>query len=100
MLTFPLLIVLLLGALYSQLAHHSAAAGALRGMAAVSAGLIIATGLKLVPALKSNVLGKPLCVALGLASFVAMAWLRLPLAWVLLGLGTLGWALAWKKLGP
>jgi chromate transporter len=100
MLTFPLVIVVLLGALYSQLAHLSAAAGALRGMAAVSAGLIIATGLKLMPALKTNVLGRPLCVALGLASFVGVAWLRLPLAWVLLGLGALAWAMAWKKLGP
>ncbi len=100
MLAFPLVIVLLLGVLYSQLAHHSAAAGALRGMAAVSAGLIIATGLKLMPALKANVLGRPLCVLLGLASFVGIAWLRLPLAWVLLGLGALGWVTAWRKLGP
>ena len=100
MLTFPLVIVLLLGALYSQLAHHSAAAGALRGMAAVSAGLIVATGLKLIPTLKTNVLGRPLCLLLGVSAFVGIAWLRLPLGWVLLGLGSLGWAVAWKKLGP
>lgn len=100
MLTFPLVIVLLLGMLYSQLAHHSAAAGALRGMAAVSAGLIIATGLKLIPTLRANVLGRTLCLLLGLAAFVAVAWLRLPLAAVLLSLGALGWFVAWKRLGP
>jgi tellurite resistance protein TehA-like permease len=29
-----------------------------------------------------------------------MAWLRLPLAWVLLVLGTAGLALAWRRLEP
>jgi chromate transporter len=100
MLGFPLLIVLLLVVLYGQLAHLPAATGALRGMAAVSAGLIIATGLKLVPALRSNVLGRPLCLLLGAASFAGIAWLRLPLAGVLAVLGGLGWWLAWRKLRP
>ncbi len=98
MLCFPLAIVLLLAALYAQLAHHPAAAGALRGMGAVAAGLIVATGLKLVPALRGNVLGRPLCLLLAAAAFVGIAWLRLPLAWVLLGLGALGWTVAWLKL--
>lgn len=98
MLCIPLVIVLLLVLLYGQLAHLPAAAGALRGMAAVSAGLIMATGIKLIPALSRNVLGRPLCLLLGVAAFVAVAWLRLPLAWVLLTLGALGWWLAWRKL--
>ncbi len=100
MLTFPLLIVLLLAVLYGQWAHLPAAAGALRGMAAVSAGLIIATGLKLMPGLRSNVLGRPLCLLLGLGTFVGIAWLRLPLAGVLVVLGGLGWWLAFRRLGP
>jgi hypothetical protein len=29
-----------------------------------------------------------------------MAWLRLPLAWVLLALGAAGMALAWRRLEP
>lgn len=98
MLFFPLLVVLLLAALYAQLAHHPAAAGALRGMAAVAAGLIAATGLKLMPALKTNVMGRPLCALLGAAAFAGVAWLRLPLAWVLLSLGALGWLVAWRRL--
>lgn len=100
MLTFPLVIILLLAALYGQVAHLPAAAGALRGMAAVAAGLIIATGLKLMGALKTNLLGRTLCSVLGLATFVGIAWLRLPLASVLLGLGAIGWFVAWKRTAP
>jgi chromate transporter len=69
-------------------------------MGAVAAGLITATGLKLVPALKKNVLGVPLCAALGVASFIAIAWLRLPLAWMLVGLGSIGCIAAYRRLAP
>lgn len=100
MLSIPLVIVLLLATLYGQLAHLPAAAGALRGMAAVAAGMIIATALRLIPALKHNPLGRPLCLVLGLLTLAGVAWLRLPLAWVLLSLGSLGWFMAWRKLGP
>lgn len=99
MLTFPAMIVLLLAILYGQVGHHTAVAGALRGMGAVAAGLVIATGLRLMPALNANVLGRGTCVALGLLGFVGIAWLRLPLAWVMLALGGIGWGLAWKRLG-
>lgn len=100
MLSFPLVIVLLLATLYGQLAHLPAAAGALRGMAAVAAGMIIATALRLIPALKDNPLGRPLCLALGLATLAGVAWFRVPLAWVLLSLGGVGWFVAWRRLGP
>jgi chromate transporter len=61
MLTVPLVLVLLLAVLYAQFAGHPGVAGALRGMGAVAAGLIAATGLKLFGALKKNVLGLRLC---------------------------------------
>lgn len=99
MLTFPLLVVLALALVYAQFSANPHVAGALRGMGAVAAGLITATGLKLVPALRKNVMGVPLCVALGIASFVAIAWLRLPLAWVLVALGGIGCVAAYRKLG-
>ena len=98
MITFPLLVVLALALLYAEFASSPQMAGAIRGMGAVAAGLITATGLKLMPALKKNVLGVPLSAALGVASFVAIAWLKLPLAWVLLALGGLGCVLAFRKL--
>ena len=100
MLAAPLVIVLLLALVYAQFAGHPGVQGALRGMGAVAAGLIAATGLKLFGALQKNVLGLPLCIALGVLSFIAIALLRWPLAYVLLGLGGLACAVAYKKLAP
>ncbi len=100
MLTVPLVLVLLLGVFYAHFASHPGAAGALRGMGAVAAGLIAATGLKLFAALKSNVLGIRTCVAFGAACFAAIALLRWPLAYVLLGLGGLACVMAYRGLRP
>jgi len=100
MLAVPLLVVLLLALLYARYAQHPAVAGALRGMGAVAAGLIIAVGLRLFSTLRGNVLGLGRCVALGGLCFVAVALLRWPLAYVLLGLGTLASGLAYRRLAP
>lgn len=99
MLTVPLLVVVLLAALYAGVAQYPAAQGALRGMGAVTAGLITATGLKLIGALRKNAMGLLLCYTLGALTFVAIGVLRLPLLWVLLGLGSIACALAYRKLG-
>ena len=98
MLTAPLVIVLLLALVYAQFAGHPGVQGALRGMGAVAAGLIAATGLKLFGALQKNVLGLMPCVGLGVLCFIAIALLRWPLAYVLLGLGGLACAISCKKL--
>jgi chromate transporter len=100
MLVAPLSVVLVLALVYAQFADHPGVQGALRGMAAVAAGLITATGLKLITALKKNVLGVRLCLALGLLCFVAVGLLRWPLAYVLLGLGSLACVVAFKRLAP
>ncbi|MDB5848309.1 MAG: chromate transporter [Rhodoferax sp.] len=100
MLALPLLVVLALALIYSHVADNPAVAGALRGMAAVAAGLVVATGLKLIAALRSNVLGPALCAALGLACFTAIALLRWPLLPVLLVVGGLGCVLAYRRLKP
>ena len=98
MLVAPLCVVLALALVYAQFAGHPGVQGALRGMAAVAAGLIAATGLKLFGALQKNVLGLPTCIALGALCFVAIALLRWPLAYVLLGLGSVACTVAFKKL--
>ena len=98
MVTFPLLVVLALALVYAEFASSPHVAGALRGMGAVAAGLITATGLKLMPALRKNVLGVRWCAVLNAAAFLAIAWLKLPLAWVLFALGGLGCVLAFRKL--
>ena len=99
MLCFPLVLALLLAAAFAGVADNPQAQGALRGMGAVAAGLICAAGLRLVPALISNVMGKGACVAMLVATFVAVAWLRVPLAWVLLGIGGVGCVWAYVCLG-
>jgi chromate transporter len=100
MLTVPLAVVLLLALVYAQFAGHPGVAGALRGMGAVAAGLIAATGLKLMGALKTHPLGLPICIMLAVLCFVGIALLRLPLVYVLLGLGVVACTLTWRKLRP
>jgi chromate transporter len=99
MLVLPLLVVLGLALVHARFAGNPQVAGALRGMAAVAAGLITATGLRLLPALRHSPLGLPLAVLLCAFTVALIAWLRLPLAWVLFGLGGLACALAYRRLG-
>jgi chromate transporter len=99
MLFFPLLIVLAMAVLYTGAADLPQLQGALRGMGAVTAGLIVATGLKLFPALQRNPLGVGLSAVLVALTFVAIALLRIPLLWVLLGLGGLSCTVAYRALG-
>jgi chromate transporter len=98
MLLVPLLIVLALAALYAEFARVPMVAGALRGMGAVAAGLVIATGLKLLTTLSRNPLGVRLGAAFAALMFAAIALLHWPLAWTLLGLGSVACALAWRRL--
>ena len=100
LLTAPLFVVLILALLYAHYSSVPAVAGALRGMGAVAAGLIVATGLKLMSSLKKNAIGLPLCSALGVLCFVAVALLRWPLIYVLAGLGGLGCFAAYRALKP
>ena len=90
----PTLVVLLLAAAVAGVADTGVAQGMLRGMGAVSAGLIAAVGIKLMGALKSNPMGRWSCTLIGAITFVTIGLLRLPLAWVLLTLGPLAsvWA--------
>ena len=98
MMMFPLAIVLGATVVYAHCAFNPAVAGALRGMGAVAAGLILGTALKLAAALGSNPMGVRVCVLLAGSVFVAAALLRLPLVWVLLVLGSLAGLFAWTRL--
>ena len=99
MMAIPALLVLAITILYAEFATHPVVAGALKGMGAVSAGLIVATALKLVGALRTNPMGMPACVGLGILMFAAVALLRWPLAWMLLGAGVVACVYAWFRLG-
>jgi chromate transporter len=98
MLTVPTAIVLVLAALYAEFANLPVVSGALRGMGAVAAGLVLSTAFKLGDGLRRNILGLPLGLALGALTFLLIAVLRLPLVAVLATLGPLSVALAWWKL--
>jgi chromate transporter len=98
MMLAPLLIVLALTALYVQFDRLPMVTGALRGMGAVAAGLVLSTGLKLLGTLRRNAMGVNMCLVVGALTLLATAWLRLPLVWVIAGLGSLAIAFAWHRL--
>ncbi len=98
MLAAPLVVVLLLAVAFGGVSQEPWAQGALRGMGAVSAGLIAAVGLKLITALRHNPMGKPVCIALAVATFAGVGVLRWPLFVVLLGTGLMACAWAYLQL--
>jgi len=98
MLTAPLILILLIAILYAPFASHPQVSGALKAMGAVAAGLILATGIRLIGALKNNPLGMPVCLLLTATCFTAVAIFRLPLVYPLFGIGLLGCLLAYLKL--
>jgi chromate transporter len=100
MLVVPLIVVLLLASVYGHFDSHPAVHGALRGMGAVSSGLVLATAIKLLGSLRSSALGVGAASVLGLAAATAVGLAHWPLWWVVVGLGSLSVALAWRRLAP
>jgi chromate transporter len=71
--------------------------GALRGMGAVAAGLVIATALKLSSTLQRNPMGRGAAFAVAALTLALVAGLRWPMVWVVPGLGALSVAFAaWR----
>jgi chromate transporter len=95
----PLLIVLALAVLYREFGTVPMVAGALRGMGAVAAGLVIGTALKLVGSLRGNPLGLPAAAGIALFTLLAIGVWRWPMVGVVLGLGSVSLAAAWWRLG-
>lgn len=91
MITLPLLTLLCLAFALDQAQQwpgvQPSLKGALGGIAAVAAGQIIGTVLKLAAPLKSHPLGWPTAWFFAAIAFTMMAWLRWPLIWILLGVG-------------
>ena len=97
MLVVPLFIVMALTAAYAEFSRIAMVSGALRGMGAVAAGLVMATAFKLIGTLRSNRLGLPTATAFAVLTFVMIALLHWPLVWVIVGLGALAIAVAWQR---
>jgi len=96
----PLAIVLVLAWIMRLGGTSAHLSGALRGMAVVSAGLIISIAIKSWPTLRRNVMGMPMCIAIAGTVVALVGVLRLPLAYVLLSLGPIAWGIARWKLRP
>lgn len=94
----PLVLVLGLAILFGGVADNPVAQGALKGMGAVSAGLVIATGLKLSTTLPKNPMGLWAAISFAVLSFAGVGIFRMPLAWVLFGLGSLACFLTYRAL--
>jgi len=100
MLLLPLGVVLALAVVYTRYASHPVVAGALRGMGAAAAALIFSTGVKLLPALRRNVLGSTRAFALVALMFAGIALAGIPLIWMLAALGSVACTLAWRRFAP
>jgi len=100
MMVVPLALVLAATALYSHYAEVPAVAGALRGMGAVAAGMIIGTALSLGRSITTSPLGRAAWLAAAAATFALIGVARLPLVWVLPALGLAACAWAWRRVGP
>lgn len=94
----PLVLLLTLAILFGGVSDHAMAQGALKGMGAVSAGVIIATGLKLSATLPQNPMGLGTAAVIGAAAFIAVGVLRVPLIWAILSIGCVGYVLAHRAL--
>ena len=99
MLALPLVIVLTLAAFYTRFASEPLVAGALRGMGAVAAGLIIAMGLKLMPTLARSPLGRGPSLLAMAATLALVGGLRWPMAYAVLGIGGAAVLAVWWRLG-
>ncbi|SFM39194.1 chromate transporter [Variovorax sp. OV329] len=100
MLALPTLLIIVLALVYAQYAGHPQVAGALRGMGAVAAGLIAATGIKLLPTLRRHPLGLRTAAVFVALVFCAVAILRWPLIAVLVLFGGVACVWTWRRIAP
>ena len=95
---FPLILVLILIFFYSSISHKPEIVGALRGMAAVTAGMIAGASLKLASTFKTHPLKSPLCWFIVMTCLVAVTYLKLQLIYVLLIFGSGAIYLTYRKI--
>lgn len=88
----PFVIVLVLGALYHRFGALTSVQGALRGMSAVAAGLVLLTGIKLAQSQPRT----KRALMFGLLSLTAVGIVRLPLGWAMLALIPSALAVEWR----
>ncbi|RKP44904.1 chromate transporter [Trinickia fusca] len=92
LISVPFVIVLTLGALYHRFGGLAAVQGALRGMTAVAAGLVLVTGIKLAQSQPRTVRA----LVFGLLALGGIGLLHLPLGWTMLVLIPLALFTEWR----
>jgi chromate transporter len=98
LLVVPLFIVVAFAVFSANLGAAPAVSGAIRGMGAVAAALIAGTGLRMIAALRKNVMGPLACCFFGSLTVLAVAVLRLPLALSMAGVGLVACSWAYTQL--
>jgi chromate transporter len=95
-LLLPSIVVIGLAALFQQFQHVPQVQGALHGMGAASVGLIVTTGARMAGTLR----GQRVAIGVAALSFCAVGLARLPVSTVMLTLGLVSVAWAWRTGGP
>jgi len=95
---FPFILVIALIFFYSSISHRPEVIGALKGMAAVAAGLIAGTSLKLSSTFKTHPLRPLLCWLVVIFCLFAVTYLKLQLIYALLIFGITTVYLTFRKI--
>lgn len=98
LLTLPLLLLLAVASVFRLGSDLPQVAAALRGMGAVTVGIIAGAGIKLLLALRSHRLGAAAAMALALLALLGLTALALPLPVIVAGLGGLSCAWVYRRL--
>jgi len=93
----PFVIVIILGALYESYGDRPGVTGALLGVSASAAGMILAMAARIAQPLLSRRPGEALPVMI--LVFTAVALLNLPLLWVIAGAIPLSIGISWWRRG-
>lgn len=95
---FPSIVLVLIAIFFDQFSSYPFVAGALKGMGAVSAGLIAGTSLKLAQGIKGHPIGTYVAFSFTFVAFLLIALFHVSLIYILLTLGLLCIYLTFKKL--
>lgn len=98
LLALPLVVLLLVASVFRLGADLPQVAAALRGMGAVTVGIIAGAGIKLLLALHSHRLGAAVAMALALLALLGLTTLALPLPVIVAGLGGVSCAWVYRRL--
>ena len=95
MITFPATLMLTVFVIYEQYASNPVVSAALAGMAASASGMVIGAAIKLVPNIKSNIIGKPVWILLLAVTFISVGLFKMSMIKVLplVGIPAFFWAL-------